>query len=275
MVNGWEVASAASGVIYFTAWSASFYPQLLLNHRRNRYVAVFPSTCLMPLLSYTGPSQALISCRRADNSALGVSPDFVAVNPIGFFCLSVWSFGAYFSSTARRQYQDRHDGHLPQVSKSDLAFSAHALLLSSLTFVQSAWLYYRAHQRRQNPVPAAEETALLGERRKDDETAGAPVMPLPVTRIALLAMAAATVYKVTATAMGHTQLLDLLYFASSLKISAYRKPRDRKRTDGAVITTLKYVPQLMLNYRLKSVRGFAIGTILLVCLPAWCLVWLS
>lgn len=35
-----------------------------------------------------------------------------------------------------------------------------------------------------------------------------------------------------------------------------------------VITTLKYVPQLMLNYRLKSVRGFAIGTILLVRLPA-------
>lgn len=26
------------GLIYFTAWSVSFYPQLLLNYRRKRYV---------------------------------------------------------------------------------------------------------------------------------------------------------------------------------------------------------------------------------------------
>jgi hypothetical protein len=30
----WQAISAASGVIYFSAWGASFYPQLLLNHRR-------------------------------------------------------------------------------------------------------------------------------------------------------------------------------------------------------------------------------------------------
>lgn len=58
MVNGWEVASAASGVIYFAAWSASFYPQLLLNHRRNRYVALFPSACFTRLLGGMGPSRA-------------------------------------------------------------------------------------------------------------------------------------------------------------------------------------------------------------------------
>jgi cystinosin len=34
MFNLWEALSATSGVVYFTAWSASFYPQLILNYRR-------------------------------------------------------------------------------------------------------------------------------------------------------------------------------------------------------------------------------------------------
>jgi len=33
-VQVWEAISAASGVIYFAAWSGSFYPQLILNHQR-------------------------------------------------------------------------------------------------------------------------------------------------------------------------------------------------------------------------------------------------
>ncbi|KLT39863.1 hypothetical protein CC85DRAFT_235236, partial [Cutaneotrichosporon oleaginosum] len=194
------------GVIYFTAWSASFYPQLILNHRRK--------------------------------SALGLAPDFVVVNPIGFLCLAIWSFGAYFSRTARKQYADRHDGHAPQVSKSDLAFSAHALLLSTLTLVQSAWLFYRAHRARKS---VEEQSPLL--RRK----VRAPVSPHRLTRAALVIMALAALWVGTSTLLGRTELLDFLYFASSLKIA---------------ITTIKYTPQLILNYRLKSVRGFAIATIL-------------
>jgi cystinosin len=36
MANTWDIVSAACGIIYFTAWSASFYPQLILNHKRRR-----------------------------------------------------------------------------------------------------------------------------------------------------------------------------------------------------------------------------------------------
>lgn len=32
----WHIASAACGVTYFTAWSASFYPQLIKNYRRKK-----------------------------------------------------------------------------------------------------------------------------------------------------------------------------------------------------------------------------------------------
>lgn len=178
----------------------------------------------------------------ANLSALGLAPDFVVVNPIGFLCLTVWSFGAFFSTTARRQYAERHDGHLPQVSKSDLAFSAHALVLSTLTLIQSAWLFYRAHRARKGGEEE-EESPLL--RRK----VRAPVAPHRLTRISLVIMAIAALWVGTSTLLGRTELLDFLYFASSLKIA---------------ITTIKYTPQLILNYKLKSVRGFAIATILAV-----------
>lgn len=195
-----------------------------------------------------------------DASALGLAPDFVVVNPIGFLCLTIWSFGAYFSTTARRQYADCHDGHLPQVSKSDLAFSAHALLLSLLTLAQSSWLFWRAHQRRKNPTPNEDSTLIL--RRKDAEFAHAPVAPLKATRFALVFMAIASLYVATSTIIGHTQLLDFLYFASSLKIGEYKEGEGWAQQ--AVITAIKYTPQLLLNYQLKSVRGFAILAILCV-----------
>lgn len=35
-INFWQVVSAACGVTYFTAWSASFYPQLIKNYKRKK-----------------------------------------------------------------------------------------------------------------------------------------------------------------------------------------------------------------------------------------------
>lgn len=32
--RAWDILSSACGVLYFTAWSASFYPQLILMHKR-------------------------------------------------------------------------------------------------------------------------------------------------------------------------------------------------------------------------------------------------
>ena len=48
---------------------------------------------------------------------------------------------------------------------------------------------------------------------------------------------------------GKAEFLDWLYFISTLKL---------------VITTVKYLPQVLLIYRLKSAEGLAMGAILLV-----------
>ena len=50
--------------------------------------------------------------------------------------------------------------------------------------------------------------------------------------------------------IGKLEYLDWLYFLSSVKL---------------VISTVKWVPQVVLNYQRKSVEGFAIWAIILVC----------
>lgn len=55
-IDGWEVASAVSGVIYFTFWSVSFYPQLILNHKRRRCVLPYPVHELIPARSAWPPT---------------------------------------------------------------------------------------------------------------------------------------------------------------------------------------------------------------------------
>jgi hypothetical protein len=39
--QAWDTLSSACGVVYFIAWSASFYPQIILNYRRKSCVIRF------------------------------------------------------------------------------------------------------------------------------------------------------------------------------------------------------------------------------------------
>lgn len=184
------------------------------------------------------------------------------MNPIGFFCLALWSFGAFFSPVARRQYAERHAGHYPQVSVSDLVFSAHALLLSTVTLVQ-VWYYHRATQKlKAGPAPAAapvlrawaegesdesdEETPLLAARDADDGVMRAPTTMSVAGRVCLALIAVSALWELAALNLGRIQVLDFLYYASTVKL---------------VITVLKYLPQMVLHYAIKSTRGFSIGAI--------------
>ncbi|BGP16587.1 hypothetical protein JCM10213v2_004589 [Rhodosporidiobolus nylandii] len=114
-MHGWRALSHVLGWIYTSAWSLSFYPQFILNWRRK--------------------------------SVTGLSIDFLALNPLGFACYTVFNVALFASPVVRRQYADRHDGHYPQVQWNDLAFSIHALLLSSITLLQSFLFKRDAHQR--------------------------------------------------------------------------------------------------------------------------------
>ncbi|GAA5917659.1 hypothetical protein JCM6882_003425 [Rhodosporidiobolus microsporus] len=119
---------SALGWIYTGAWSLSFYPQAILNWQRK--------------------------------SVTGLSIDFLTLNPLGFACYTVFNVALFASTTVRKQYADRHEGHFPQVQPNDVAFASHALLLSLFTLGQS-FVYKRDPAQRLSSFNRATLSALL------------------------------------------------------------------------------------------------------------------
>jgi cystinosin len=90
---------------YFFSWSASFYPQPVLNFQRK--------------------------------SVIGMGIDFPILNVVGFLCYTTSTAALLFSSLIRSQYAARHPVSLePTVQVNDLAFGLHAVILTALTYSQ-------------------------------------------------------------------------------------------------------------------------------------------
>ncbi|KAH7318682.1 PQ loop repeat-domain-containing protein [Stachybotrys elegans] len=98
------VLSALFGWIYTFCWSASFYPQPLLNWRRA--------------------------------STSGTTVDFPFINTLGFASYLASNLAFYYSPTVRAQYAARHHGLTPTVQFNDITFALHAFLLSIITTSQ-------------------------------------------------------------------------------------------------------------------------------------------
>ena len=192
-------------------------------------------------------SQKPVHSTSADDRTSGLSPDFTVVNPIGFLALTIWNWGVYFSPVARTEYQNRHHGHQPQISKSDLAFSLHALIASTATLLQVVY-YWRKNKNVQED-PADEERRLL---LKDSSRFGLSTSTLrpsfPISILVAVLVIAAFISAAFVWA-GKQEFLDWLYFVSTIKL---------------IISLVKYLPQILLNYRLKQVSGYANGVVNLV-----------
>ncbi|KAF6260869.1 PQ loop repeat-domain-containing protein [Scenedesmus sp. NREL 46B-D3] len=106
--------SSYIGWTYFLMWSASFYPQLIINWRRK--------------------------------SVAGVSFDFLAFNVAGFACYSVFNLALKFSPVVQKEYHQRF-GPVAPVELNDVFFGLHALVLSLLLAGQCLF-YKRAPQQR-------------------------------------------------------------------------------------------------------------------------------
>ncbi|KAI8358456.1 PQ loop repeat-domain-containing protein [Choanephora cucurbitarum] len=105
----WEIGSSISTLIgwcYFTAWSISFYPQVVLNWQRK--------------------------------SVQGLSIDFLCYNVYGFFCYSVYNLAFFFSREIQDEYKQRNpDSSGNLVRFNDIAFAVHAFIISSFTLMQT------------------------------------------------------------------------------------------------------------------------------------------
>lgn len=169
---------------------------------------------------------------------------------MGFLALSIWNLGIYFSPLARTQYQARHDGHLPQVAAADLAFALHALFISIIALAQV--LYY-GWKNRKNAFDGERQPLIEGRSGVssivDMAVSTSTIKPSLPFQILLVGITISSVVAGALVWIGKAEFLDWLYFVSTLKL---------------VITTVKYLPQVLLNYRLKSTEGLSMSVFLLV-----------
>ena len=86
-------------------WSASFYPQPILNWQRR--------------------------------STQGLAIDFPTTNVLGFVCYMIYTLAFLYSPEIREQYAARHPiSPEPSVRFNDLAFAVHAVILSTVVYTQ-------------------------------------------------------------------------------------------------------------------------------------------
>ena len=93
------------GWLYFSAWSLSFYPQIILNFQRR--------------------------------TTHGLTPDFPLLNVFGFSCYTISTAAFLYSPAVRSQYAARHPiSPEPTVRFNDLAFGVHAWILCVVVYSQ-------------------------------------------------------------------------------------------------------------------------------------------
>ena len=131
---------AVTGGAYFAAWSASFWPQTVLNARRR--------------------------------SVVGFSADFLAFNMIKHTSYATYNFALFASPTVQRQYRDAHGAGAPiPVTGADVAFSAHAVVVTGAQVMQYL-CYERGGQK-----PSRVAWALVGGALASAAVAAAVTLP--------------------------------------------------------------------------------------------------
>jgi len=105
--------SSLLGWTYFCAWSASFYPQVVLN------------------------------CKR--RSVIGLSFDYQLLNLVGFCFYFAFNALLFWNPRVKEEYAEAHSGHGSAVRLNDVIFSGHASLITAITLLQIClyWDYPR------------------------------------------------------------------------------------------------------------------------------------
>ncbi|TVY88129.1 Cystinosin-like protein [Lachnellula willkommii] len=176
--------------------------------------------------------QPILNFRR--RSTTGTTIDFPAINVVGFLAYFISNTAFIYSTQIRKQYAERHHGLMPTVQINDMAFAAHALFTSLVTisqFVPGLWGFDK--KGRKGPgarLSTGILTIIIGSF-------------LGVCLMAIIVAARHDPDPKTGWAW-----IDLIYTFSYVKL---------------LITLVKYMPQVLTNYRNKSTHGWSIHQIIL------------
>ncbi|KAF5573586.1 CTNS [Fusarium pseudoanthophilum] len=225
--------SGLFGWIYFLAWSASFYPQPLLNWRRRSTSGTtidFPFINVLvytPLLSHLSHPVGLSPCRPGILDPITTTQD-PSPYPVQFISILILNTN---SLEIRAQYAARHRGLESTVQFNDITFALHALFLSIITtsqyFAPSLWGFTPNSGNRPSRF-------ILGV------AAGCITGVLLTCVIVASSPGNDAVYDWVA--------LDIVYAVGYVKL---------------IVTLIKYTPQIVTNYNNQSTDGWSISQILL------------
>ncbi|KAI0381742.1 PQ loop repeat-domain-containing protein [Hypomontagnella monticulosa] len=175
-------------------------------------------------------SQPLLNIRRKSTS--GTTVDFPFINTIGFIAYLIYNTVFYSSPVIRHQYALRNNDHTPTVAVNDIVFAAHAFVvcavLTTQYFFPAIWGFDRAPGTKPSRL-------ILG-------VATGSFAAVAIIIFVVLSMPPDADPKVS------WAWLDVVYTISYVKL---------------LITLVKYVPQLVYNFRNRSTKGWSIGQILL------------
>jgi cystinosin len=153
----------------------------------------------------------------------GLATDKYIYDLVGFAALSIYECSMFFDKSTRRDYAEQHHGELPEVEINDVWFALHSLMLTFIVIYQI--LIYDGFS---NPP-----------KRINQWISGLLTIAAIIFFIA---------YNFWSTVVPLFSWLNWLYVLSTVKV---------------IITCLKFLPQVMLNYERKATRGWNIyGTFL-------------
>ncbi|KAI1330160.1 cystinosin [Xylariaceae sp. FL0255] len=174
--------------------------------------------------------QGILNFRR--KSTAGTTVDFPFLNVLGFLAYLIYTCALYWSPLIRHQYALRNKDLTPTVTLNDVAFAAHAMILCVILLTQffapSLWGFDRLTSRRPSRFIMGIFTGCIFG--------------------VLVIIFVVAAQPPDADPRSSWAWLDVIYIISYVKL---------------LVTMVKYAPQLLVNQRNRSTRGWSISQITL------------
>ncbi|KAK4203306.1 putative cystinosin [Triangularia verruculosa] len=177
--------------------------------------------------------QSMLNYSRKSTS--GTTVDFPLINCLGFLSYMISNYAFYYSPLIRAQYASRYHGLTPTVQFNDITFAAHGLLLSIICTSQYLFPRLWSFTPSKGNKPSR---FILGI-----------FFGCVVGVILVIFIVLSSPERNNPSGGGHAWVwLDAVYAISYVKL---------------IVTLIKYTPQVLVNYKNKSTRGWSILQILL------------